>query len=101
MILFLLLQDILSLIPKIIHSEKPHKIYTFILLLTFLILRRYNELVNLRLYKSFLYICLILFSILAKDFHPERKFHETLTFWCHSGRTHAYYLIRYGRQCLF
>lgn len=99
--LFLLLQDILSLIPKIIHSEKPHKIYTFILLLTFLILRRYNELVNLRFYKSFLYICLILFSIQAKDFHPERKFHETLTFLCRSGRTHAYHLIRYGRQCLF
>ena len=40
--LFLLLQDILSLIPKMIHSEKPHKMYTFILLLTFLILRLYN-----------------------------------------------------------
>ena len=37
-----------------IHSEKPHKMYTFILLLTFLILRLYNELVNLRFYKSFL-----------------------------------------------
>lgn len=48
--LFLLLQDILSLIPKMIHSEKPHKMYTFILLLTFLILRLYNELVNLRFY---------------------------------------------------
>ena len=45
-----------------IHSEKPHKMYTFILLLTFLILRLYNELVNLRFYKSFLYICLWLFK---------------------------------------
>lgn len=47
MMLFLLLQDLLSLISKIIYSEKPHKIYIFILLLTFLILRRYNELINL------------------------------------------------------